>query len=226
MNMIELLKKLKRVIFGKDFFYTPTIKVPMQRLGSSYGGWWIATDGLKDTPLTVLSFGLGEDISFDLEVLKNYNAKVYGFDPTPKSIKYVESMHMPDGFELYKYALAEKNGFLSFNLPENKDHVSGSLESIDSDSIIEVECKSLKAICQEFNIGTIDILKMDIEGSEYKVIQDMVDSKIFPQQILVEYHHFFDSFSNNDTKESIKLLLDNGYGLFHIDGYNYSFIRS
>lgn len=223
--MIEKLKKLKRVISGKDFFYNKTLQTSDEKIGSDYGGWWIAIDSLNNRPLTVFSFGLGEDISFDIQMLKKYNCKVYGFDPTPKSIKYIESKNLDENFIFYKYALSDTIGTLIFNLPENENHVSGSLENISSSKTIEVICKDLNTICKELKINEIDILKMDIEGSEYKVIENMIESKIFPKQILIEFHHFFDNFCNNDTKQSIKLLLSNGYELFHIDGYNYSFLK-
>lgn len=223
--MLEQLKKLKKILSGKDFFYKITFKVNDKKIGSNYGGWWIDADNLKNTPLIVFSFGLGEDISFDTGMMEKYNSKVYGFDPTPKSIKYVESMNLDGKFSLFPYALSDENGTLIFNLPENEEHVSGSLESIASHKNIEVVCKNIKTICEELDIQNIDILKMDIEGSEYKVIKNLIESGIFPKQILVEYHHFFDSFTKKDTLQSIALLRDNGYELFHIDGYNYSFIK-
>lgn len=224
--MLEKLKKIKRVLSGKDFFYKINLNVNDEKVGSDYGGWWIATDGLKDKPLIVFSFGLGEDISFDTKIMQMYDCKVFGFDPTPKSIKYIESMNLDNRFNLYKYALSNHNGILTFNLPENEKHISGSLEDIASNNKIDVVCKDLKTICEETEINEIDILKMDIEGSEYKVVEDIIKSKIFPRQILIEYHHFFDSFSNKNTIESIELLLENGYYLFHIDGYNYSFLKN
>lgn len=224
--MIEKLKKLKQVLKGKDFFNNyQIIKVNKNRFGSDYGGWWIATDNLDNEPLIVFSLGLGEDISFDVAMMEKYKCKVYGFDPTPKSVKYIESLNLDDRFSLYKYAVSAENGTLTFNLPENEEYVSGSLESISSNKTIEVVCKNIKTIYDELQIPKVDILKMDIEGSEYKVIENMIKSKIFPKQILIEYHHFFDSLTNNDTRNSIKLLLDNNYELFHIEAYNYCFIR-
>ena len=65
---------------------------------------------------------------------------------------------------------------------------------------------------------------MDIEGSEYRVIRDILASGIRPLQILVEYHHFFENISNEDTKNSIVLLRGYEYELVSIEGYNYSFI--
>ena len=223
--VIDKIKKFKRVVSGKDFFIKKTLSVSDEKVGSIYGGWWISTNGLSSKPLVVFSFGLGEDISFDIQMLKKYNCKVYGFDPTPKSIKYIESNNLDDNFILYKYALSDENGTLIFNLPENEDHISGSLENISSRSQIEVECKNLKTILKDVGVNEIDILKMDIEGSEYKVIENIIKSKIFPRQILIEFHHFFDNFNSDMSKGSINLLLRNGYDLFHIDGYNYSFLR-
>lgn len=223
--MIGKIKKIKRVLFGKDFFYKVSVNVNDKKIGSQYGGWWIATDNIKENSLVILSFGLGEDISFDTSMMEIYDCDIFGFDPTPKSIKYIEKMNLSEKFHLYKYALSNANGTLTFNLPKNDNHVSGSLENIASDDKIEVVCKDIKTICCELEISKIDILKMDIEGSEYRVIENMLKSKIYPMQILVEYHHFFKSFHNTNTIDSIKLLVDNGYDLFHIDGYNYSFLR-
>ncbi len=225
-NMLEKIKKIKRVIEGKDFFYAPSIQKNSRKIGSEYGGWWISTDEINNRPLTIFSFGLGEDISFDIDMMKQYKCTLHGFDPTPKSIKYIESLNLDQNFHFYKYALSDKNGTLSFNLPVNDDHISGSLEEISSSNTIQVKCKNLQSICKELNIKDIDILKMDIEGSEYKVLENMIDSNIYPDQVLVEYHHFFKSISNDQTKKSIDLLLNNKYELFKIEGYNYSFIRN
>ena len=35
----------------------------------------------------------------------------------------------------------------------------------------------------------LDVLKMDIEGAEYAVLDDMLQSDILPDQLLVEFHH-------------------------------------
>ena len=225
--MINKLKKLKAVVVGKDFLYKPTIKIKSEKLGNKSEGWWIHPNLIQNKSSIVFSFGLGEDISFDLAIMKEYNSKVYGFDPTPKALKYVKSINTGDNFILNEYAVSNKDGQLTFNLPENENYVSGSFADINSTNTITVEAKRLRTILEELKLTSndIDILKMDIEGAEYDVIEDMITSKIFPKQVLIEYHHFFDAITNQKTKDNILLLLKNNYELFYVEAYNYSFIR-
>ena len=222
-----MLAKLKAVVMGKDFFYKTTTKIEVEKLGNKSEGWWIASYVIKDKQPLVFSFGLGEDISFDMGIMQKYNAKVYGFDPTPKAIKYVKSIKTGDNFILQEYAVSNADEQITFNLPKNENHVSGSIVDINSTNTITVEAKRIQTILEELNIKAdeIDILKMDIEGAEYNVIEDMFNCKIFPKQVLIEYHHFFDSITDEQTKNSILLLLENNYELFYIESYNYSFIR-
>lgn len=225
--MFNFIKKIKRVLLDKDFYCKSTVSLDScTRIGSKYGGWWLAEEFVKNKDNGVLlSFGLGEDITFDLGMIKEYGFKVYGFDPTPRSVNYIESLNLDRRFTLNEFAISDKNEQMIFNLPENNEHISGSLEGISSTHSVNVDCKDIKTILGEINADDIDIIKMDIEGSEYKVIDNMMKEGIYPKQLLVEFHHFFESFSAAHTKKSIRLLLDNGYELFYIEGYNYSFVR-
>ena len=40
-------------------------------------------------------------------------------------------------------------------------------------------------------MSRIDILKMDIEGAEYDVIDDIINSPVPIAQVLIEFHHRF-----------------------------------
>jgi hypothetical protein len=67
---------------------TVQARVPCHGLGTEYGRHTVCTDRLGPDSI-VYSFGLGEDISFDLELIERTGATVYGFDPTPRSIAWV-----------------------------------------------------------------------------------------------------------------------------------------
>jgi hypothetical protein len=72
----------------------------------------------------VYSFGIGEEISFDKNMINEYNAKVFGFDPTPKSIKRINEQELPENFIFTPIGIADHDGEEEWFLPENPNHVS------------------------------------------------------------------------------------------------------
>ncbi len=75
---------------------TPKLEVTprpfeVTKLGTSYGGWsFVATDDLRDS--TVVSCGLGEDASFDVEFASRFHAKVIVVDPTPRAVRHFQQI--------------------------------------------------------------------------------------------------------------------------------------
>jgi len=51
----------------------------------------------------------------------------------------------------------------------------------------EVEVDSIKNIMNEYNHTKIYLLKLDIEGSEIDVLNQMLDDKIYPKYLCIEF---------------------------------------
>jgi FkbM family methyltransferase len=215
-------------IFGKEPYCKLDIKCPMTMIGSEkYGGWNTVLSGL-DKDSIVLSFGVGEDVSFDMDLIERYGLAVYAFDPTPKSLRWVEKSHLPKNFIMHGYGLADFDGSVQFSPPENPDHVSHTIlnRSETKDDAITVPVKKITTIMSELQHSEIDVLKMDIEGAEYAVISDLEASGIRPKQILVEFHHRFPGVGASKTKDAVDTLKRMGYKLFSVSSSNeeYSFL--
>ena len=63
----------------------------------------------------------------------------------------------------------------------------------------------------------LDLLKMDIEGAEYAVLDDMLQSGILPDQLLVEFHHGKrrkGRFPVRATRQRVDALISKGYKVF------------
>ena len=60
-------------------------------LGTVYGGWSFV-DEQDLYGCTIISAGLGEDASFDIEFASKYNAKVIIVDPTPRAISHFKKI--------------------------------------------------------------------------------------------------------------------------------------
>lgn len=170
----------------------------MHRFGNDYGGFEVAVDILQKTDKPIVySFGIGEDLSFSQDILNYYKtANIYAFDPTPKSIAYVQKhpLNNDERFHFFPTGIAVEDGTMPFYLPENTNYVSGSVEPHEGlrQESIDVKVRTLKSLMEEIGHNYIDVLKMDIEGSEFNVIPNIMDSlKGDIGQVCVEVHERF-----------------------------------
>jgi FkbM family methyltransferase len=211
-------KRLVLILTGKVGYLKKGVKCKSIWYGNHYGGFYACPDFLDENSI-VYSFGIGEDISFDSAMIKNHNCRVFGFDPTPKSIIWVKNQNLPAGFEFYEYGISNASGFVDFYLPKNPAHVSGSFtiqNNVNDKERVVVEMKSLKDILGELKHKHIDVLKMDIEGAEYDVIENILNDKISITQILIEFHDRFFDHGELKSKRVIEQLKNNGYEIFAV----------
>ena len=216
---MSVLKDQAKLIAGYDIKCSVQLECEMHNFGDGFEGWCICPTGIGQDSV-VYSFGVGTDVSFDLGLIEKYGCAVHAFDPTPKSIQWVKLQKLPDKFMLHEYGLAAHDGTVKFFPPENAEHVSHTVLERPGreEGAFEVPVKRLATIMKELGHDRIDILKMDIEGAEYDVLDDMIASNIRPQQVLVEFHHQFKDVHAKRTKVAIKMLNKAGYALFYISG--------
>lgn len=178
---------------------------------------------------TIYSFGIGEDLSFSQEMLDKFDCKVYAFDPTPKSIQYVQNhtLNHEPRFSFYPVGLSAADEVADFFLPTNKEYVSGSIQSRDEllATPIKVNMKRLSTITKELGHTHIDVLKMDIEGSEFSAIQDILDSGVDFDQLCIEEHSRFFDDGKKKLKTMVRSLRKHGYLLCCADSDNLLFCK-
>jgi FkbM family methyltransferase len=217
----QLLKKLRRdikILTGRITPIKKEIECGHNWYGSNFGGFYVHSN-ILDSESIIYSFGIGEDISFDKAIIEKHKCRVFGFDPTPKSIEWLKTQQLPTGFTILEYGINSKTGFVNFNLPKNKNYVSGSIvnhQYVDGNNTVSVPMKCLSDITTELGHGYIDLLKMDIEGSEYEIIDNILSSPVEIKQILIELHERFFIDGKSRTAKLLKSLKDNGYAIFAV----------
>jgi len=87
---LKIIFKLVKKIFHK-FCSVISIERNLKYSGTSYGGWHFSDENLSKN-LTVVSAGVGEDISFDIELLNKFKVKLFLIDPTPRAVLYVQKI--------------------------------------------------------------------------------------------------------------------------------------
>jgi FkbM family methyltransferase len=224
-NAVARGKRLIKVIAGRDVWSKPEVNVSSLRLGSIYGGWTICTEVGLGLNSVILSVGVGEDISFDLGLIKTFGCQILAFDPTPRSIEWLKTQHLPKEFQFFPWGLGATDGFASFAAPADTRHVSYSSVALRGDSV-RCQVYSLPTLMRKLGHDKIDLLKMDIEGSEYDVIDHMLNHNLRPRQLLTEFHHGMYGITRDKTTNALSRLSTMGYRIFSVSpsGREYSFL--
>ena len=225
----------------------------METLGTVYGGWDIPINAELNENSIIYSGGVGEDISFDLKLQDKYNCNIFLIDPTQRAIKHFEEIenyynhgskftgniqsdyikHIDDlnpdltKFSYINKGLHNKKDTLKFYKQTNPDYVSQSLvPNMFGQDYDEVEVDTIKNIMSEFGHTKIDLLKLDIEGSEVQVLEQMLDDKIFPKYLCIEFDLLLKRKDhNNSTKKIVERLQKNGYKILINKNLNITFER-
>jgi FkbM family methyltransferase len=137
----------------------------------------------------------------------------------------VKRQGFPASFVMHGYSIALFGGDVRFNPPEKSDEVSHTLLDKPSTEAraIAVPVKKLESILKELGHDRIDLLKMDIEGAEYDVIDDMLKSKIKPFHLLLQFHYRFKDVGVGKSKDAIRELRANGYRLIRVSSSHEEF---
>ncbi len=191
-------------------------------LGNAGAAWWVPKVILQHKPL-VYSGGVGEDISFDLAIMHDYSATVFAFDPTPKAIRYLNSIETPSSFYFLPVGLWNANSTQKFFTPRDATAVSHSIVNLQKTSdFFMAKCYRLETIMQVLRHTAIDLLKIDIEGAEHAVIHDLLTTTaIRPKCICVEIDQptsFMRMF------KLVSQLEKAGYQLQYLSFFNFTFL--
>jgi hypothetical protein len=182
---------------------------------------------------------------------------VHIFDPTPRAGLHFEELanNLKQGqptkcstsatgfYPEYPSELAERLHFhplgiwnedttLRFFAPQNEAHVSHSLVNLQhSERHIEVPVRRLSSLMQELGHRKIDLLKLDIEGAEYQVLQSLLEDKIEVDILCIEFDesaaNHFDTKYLQRIESSLQSLLAAGFRAVakEPDCHNYTLVH-
>jgi len=230
MTMRAASRRLKRAVrswLARDASRKTQIQCRKLSLGHDGAAWCVCPDTL-DASSAVYSFGVGKEISFDLELIRRFGVRVHAFDPTPRSTAWLAKQSLPGNFLFHPYGVADFDGHAKFLPPVNPAHVSHTLVERQTPwPAIEVPVRRLSSIMQELGHDHVDLLKMDIEGAEYAVFEDLLRCGIPVQQLLVEFHHRWPEIGVEKTRQAIRDLNSAGYRIFDVSpsGEEYGFLQ-
>lgn len=213
-------RKLRRII--DSFYYKKTNNLKL--LGHNEV-WNIDVSDLNSNSI-VYSGGVGKDITFELDLVKIFDCSIFLFDPTPTAHSTIRRRSpLPLKINYFNLGLNGHDANVKFRKPENIEEGSYTINFVaDEQNTDEYECKSISSLFKLNNHRSIDILKIDIEGFEYAVLDDILKNSLRIKQICVEFHEFGNRKYKKLKKHFVKKLKNEGYKLIFKDMNDYTFL--
>lgn len=184
--------------FNPPFICPNASLLRLGKLGDG-GKWTCGVENLSRlkhvrNPCVVYSFGVSGDSSFEADVLSSTHCDVWAYDPT------VDKIATP---------LRPTNPRVHFS----KLGISGTDKAVS---------KTLLTLMTANGHGWIDLLKMDIEESEYPVLENILSTfESLPfGQLLVEFHAGWNG-GKTHTQSIVNRLEKKGMRLFHVEINSY-----
>ena len=149
--------------------------MPLKRLQEVYA---VDTALLPPQPL-IVSGGLGSDVRFERSLLAEHNAVVHGYDFTPLAVEYVTGLKLGPNFHLHELGLSVRSTLRCF-VTERLDHISTSEFAGHPNYHSGMQEREFPAIDLPELLRRhphIDVLKLDIEGSEHDLLLQLTNER-------------------------------------------------
>jgi FkbM family methyltransferase len=174
----------------------------------------ICLDDFPYNDCVVYDFGIRKEPYFGVVLASPpFNCQVFAFDPSPITQEWFESnteLKKLSNYHLFHYGggggdetitLRKYNwGQVSiYSYPQAviadpRNCTDGACRSqmFSEQELIQLPVRSVGSIMKEFGHSQIDVLKIDVEGSEYQMLEGLIDSRtcLKINQITMEWHHY------------------------------------
>lgn len=211
-------------VLDKKYNFLKSIKTDnLIRVGAKADGGYIVDSKIIENCNILISFGLGSHWSFELDFLKkNKYLIIYVYDYTVSKWPYLK--------EIWKYlrrfltfrvsieALQSRlDAYHKFRKFINLDNVKLYKEKIIY-PIKESKDTDLKKVFSRIDNKSEVILKCDIEGDEYNIIDQIIEYSSRIKMLIIEFHWI--NKNENIFLESVKKMKKN-FEIIHIHANNH-----
>lgn len=129
-----------------------------------------------------------------------YSSKIYIFEPVADFYsKICNKFKNNSDVKIFSFGLSNKNEFVNMNLIGDG---SSEFNLTNAEGTEVVVVKDISEFIQENNIDRIDLMKINIEGGEYQLLNSLLDSgKInIVKNVQVQFHNFiYDAVAQRDA---------------------------
>lgn len=220
--MINKFKKIIKILI--NYKEKKRVLLPNNQLQFERVKPWFAVEG--DSTLR-LNYVLNENsIVFDLggykgeftsDIYNKYSPTIYVFEPILSFYEIIKNKFSNNSkVNVFPYGLGSKNEQIKISLTDNSSSVY-----IDSNQFEIIKLKSIINFINENNITSVDLIKINIEGGEYDILEELIENDMISifKNIQVQFHDFIIS----NAKERMNAI-QTKLSITHELTYQYEFV--
>ena len=137
---------------------------------------------------TVFDIG-GYRGNFAKEIVARYDPYVYVFEPVPQFFEHlVAQFGTNPKVRIFDYGLSDVDSISQMALADEGStiYMTGEMQTM-------VRLRDIQTIVRELGISRIDLVKINIEGGEYKLLRRILETGLVStcQDIQVQFHSFY-----------------------------------
>jgi FkbM family methyltransferase len=191
-------------------------------VGSGEGAWTVPVTLLRGE-WVAYCVGVGNNATFDQQLATDYGLRVYSIDPTPVAVRHMAALPRDPARHVFlPFGVWKSDTVLRLYAPMSASNNLSVKDIHGTGRYVELPCKTLTTIMREQGHDAIDLLKIDIEGSWYEVIQDLCTRDVGVSILCAE----FDSpTSPPKALRAVRMLKAKGLELVHAERENLVFVR-
>ena len=147
----------------------------------------------------------------------NPKVKVIAVEPNYKVLQRllynIDQNGLNKNVKVMNTAVSTKFQLLTIDQPA-ADNMGTTVTRPGTNGLLSVACCPLDFICAENGIESVDLLKIDIEGKEFEILENFAFKKYEIKNIILE----FNQENNIGFKEMHSFFMSKGYKMFSITG--------
>ena len=151
---------------------------------------------------------VGANIGIVTAYMRDYARKIYAIEPASEhfeALKKNKEFNGWDNVEIFKIAIADKNGKMKLN--KNSNNLTMHSLTIDFKQDNElVETMTMDTFFGKNNIENVDFMKFDVEGAEDLILRSEGFKKVAPKIKAIEVEFHLPSW-----QELVKYMMGLGY---------------
>ena len=110
---------------------------------------------------------------------RKFNSNVYAFEPFKEFYDVMEGrFNSNKKIRVFNYGISDKTSTEDFHFSNDGSSVAAvqRFSEEDNKAVSKVEVRSFKEVYEELNFDVIDLLKINVEGAEYEILENIFEN--------------------------------------------------